>query len=105
MGKPTFEVGGREFPKVSWWNMKGMRGTYLTLWAALITSATNGRWTTLPSHLYTTLLISLSICLGYDGSLINGLQAMDEWKESQFSSALGPVAQWTAVTEIAYQSN
>lgn len=42
MGKDTFELGGREWPKVTWWNMKGMRFVYLTLWAAMITSATNG---------------------------------------------------------------
>lgn len=56
-GPDTFELGGRQWPRVTWWNMKGMRGTYMTLWAALITSATNG----------------------YDGSLMNGLEAMDSW--------------------------
>jgi hypothetical protein len=42
MGKDTFELGGQEWPKVTWWRMKGMRFVYLTLWAAMITSATNG---------------------------------------------------------------
>lgn len=42
MGKDTFTLGGREWPKVTWWKMKGMRFVYLTLWAAMITSATNG---------------------------------------------------------------
>ncbi|KAL2867824.1 hexose transporter protein [Aspergillus lucknowensis] len=60
MGKDTFTLAGREWPKVTWWKMKGMRFVYLTLWAALITSATNG----------------------YDGSLMNGLQALDDWKAS-----------------------
>lgn len=44
MGKDTFELGGQEWPKVTWWKMKGMRFVYLTLWAAMITSATNGRY-------------------------------------------------------------
>lgn len=43
MGKDTFELAGREWPKVTWWKMKGMRFVYLTLWAAMITSATNGK--------------------------------------------------------------
>ncbi|CEO58925.1 Putative Hexose transporter protein [Penicillium brasilianum] len=60
MGKDTFTLGGREWPRVTWWKMKGMRFVYLTLWAAMITSATNG----------------------YDGSLMNGLEAMDSWNES-----------------------
>ena len=42
MGKDTFTLAGREWPKVTWWKMKGMRFVYLTLWAAMITSATNG---------------------------------------------------------------
>ncbi|KAL4783607.1 general substrate transporter [Aspergillus varians] len=60
MGKDTFTLAGREWPKVTWWKMKGMRFVYLTLWAAMITSATNG----------------------YDGSLMNGLEALDSWNES-----------------------
>ena len=42
MGKDTFTLAGQEWPKVTWWKMKGMRFVYLTLWAAMITSATNG---------------------------------------------------------------
>ncbi|KAL3476695.1 general substrate transporter [Aspergillus californicus] len=60
MGKDTFTLAGREWPKVTWWKMKGMRFVYFTLWAAMITSATNG----------------------YDGSLMNGLQALEDWKET-----------------------
>ncbi|KAJ5261419.1 hypothetical protein N7478_012014 [Penicillium angulare] len=60
MGKDTFELGGQEWPKVTWWKMKGMRFVYLTLWAAMITSATNG----------------------YDGSLMNGLESIESWNES-----------------------
>ncbi|KAJ6115175.1 hexose transporter protein [Penicillium sp. IBT 16267x] len=60
MGKDTFELAGQQWPKVTWYKMKGMRFVYLTLWAAMITSATNG----------------------YDGSLMNGLEAMESWNES-----------------------
>ncbi|CBF80355.1 hypothetical protein AN8347.2 [Aspergillus nidulans FGSC A4] len=60
MGKDTFTLAGREWPKVNWWKMKGMRSVYLTLGAAMVTSATNG----------------------YDGSLMNGLEALDDWKRS-----------------------
>ncbi|GLI73944.1 hypothetical protein PoHVEF18_002176 [Penicillium ochrochloron] len=60
MGKDTFTLAGREWPRVTWWKMKGMRTVYLTLWAAMITSATNG----------------------YDGSLMNGLEAMPSWNDS-----------------------
>lgn len=42
MGKETFELGGREWPRVTWWQMRGMRSVYITIWAAVITSATNG---------------------------------------------------------------
>ncbi|OAA61799.1 hexose transporter protein [Niveomyces insectorum RCEF 264] len=59
MGKNTFELAGREWPKVQWWRMKNMRVLYVTLWAAMLTSATNG----------------------YDGSLMNGLEAIQAWSD------------------------
>jgi hypothetical protein len=59
--KSTFEVGGREFPRVTWYKEPGMRGLYIALMFAVLTSATNG----------------------YDGSMMNGLQALDEWKECE----------------------
>jgi hypothetical protein len=43
MGKNTFTLAGREWPKVTWWRMKGMRSIYVFLWAAMLTSATNGK--------------------------------------------------------------
>ncbi|TVY73599.1 Lactose permease [Lachnellula suecica] len=58
--KNTFEVGGREFPRITWYKEPGMRGLYIALMFAVLTSATNG----------------------YDGSMMNGLQALDEWKLS-----------------------
>lgn len=63
--KNTFEVGGREFPRVTWYKDSGMRSLYIALMFAVLTSATNG----------------------YDGSMMNGLQALDEWKACQDSSS------------------
>ncbi|KAK4214672.1 hexose transporter protein [Rhypophila decipiens] len=60
MGKETFELAGRDWPKVTWWKQRNMRTLYLTLWAALLTSATNG----------------------YDGSLMNGLESITAWNEN-----------------------
>jgi hypothetical protein len=57
--KPTFEIGGREFPRVSWWKVPGMRGLYIRLMFAVLTSATNG----------------------YDGSMMNNLQSLPQWKD------------------------
>ena len=57
MGKTTFQLAGREWPKVKWWQMNNMRMLYFTLWAAMLTSATNG----------------------YDGSLMNGLESIQAW--------------------------
>lgn len=57
--KKTFELGGQEFPRVTWYKDSGMRKLYIALMFAVLTSATNG----------------------YDGSMMNGLQALDEWKK------------------------
>ncbi|KAL1866872.1 hypothetical protein Daus18300_006575 [Diaporthe australafricana] len=59
MGKSTFTLAGREWQKITWWKTPYMRSLYLFLWAAMLTSATNG----------------------YDGSLINGLQSMSQWQD------------------------
>ncbi len=61
MGTATFVLAGREWPNVKWWRMKNMRVLYLTLWAAMLTSATNG----------------------YDGSLMNGLEAIKAWNDGR----------------------
>ena len=60
--KTTFEVGGRDFPKISWWKDPNLRTLYICLMFVVLTSATNG----------------------YDGSLMNGLQAMPSWKRSMY---------------------
>ncbi|KFY23258.1 hypothetical protein V493_05976 [Pseudogymnoascus sp. VKM F-4281 (FW-2241)] len=56
--KATFKVAGRDFPRITWWKEPGMRSMYICLGFVVLTSATNG----------------------YDGSLMNGLQAMESWK-------------------------
>ncbi|PNS18955.1 High-affinity glucose transporter [Sphaceloma murrayae] len=57
--KGTFRLAGREFPRVTWYKDPGMRRNYIVLMFVVLTSATNG----------------------YDGSMVNGLQALDPWKE------------------------
>ena len=61
--KSTFEVGGQEFSRISWWKEPGIRGLYVCLMFAVLTSATNG----------------------YDGSMMNGLQALPQWVDCEFS--------------------
>lgn len=60
VSKPTFELGGTEFPRITWYKTKGVRGLYVALMFAVLTSATNG----------------------YDGSMMNGLQALPQWVSS-----------------------
>lgn len=81
MGKDTFELAGREWPKVKWWKMKGMRFVYLTLWAAMITSATNGKDS---GSCYSKKITKGTVLSGYDGSLMNGLEAMASWNECKY---------------------
>ncbi|RFU25482.1 hypothetical protein B7463_g10852, partial [Scytalidium lignicola] len=57
--KATFELAGKEFPKVTWYKQKGMRGLYVCLMFVVLTSATNG----------------------YDGSMMNGLQSLPQWRD------------------------
>ncbi|MCJ1385226.1 hypothetical protein MMC17_008347 [Xylographa soralifera] len=57
--KTTFELAGREFPRVTWYTNPGMRKTYICLMFVVLTSATNG----------------------YDGSMVNGLQTLDAWQD------------------------
>jgi len=60
--KATFELAGQEFPRVTWYKQKGMRGLYVCLLFVVLTSATNG----------------------YDGSMMNGLQSLTQWEDCQF---------------------
>ncbi|KKK16915.1 hexose transporter protein [Aspergillus rambellii] len=59
MGSDTFELAGRQFPRVTWYKNPGMRRTYICLMFVVLTSATNG----------------------YDGSMMNGLQTLEPWQE------------------------
>lgn len=56
--KGHFRLAGREFPKVNWLTDPGLRKTYICLCFVVLTSATNG----------------------YDGSMMNGLQALSVWR-------------------------
>ncbi|MCJ1308864.1 hypothetical protein MMC25_002519 [Agyrium rufum] len=57
--KGTFQLAGREFPAVTWYTNPGLRRTYIFLLFVVLTSATNG----------------------YDGSMVNGLQALTPWQD------------------------
>ncbi|KAJ5812454.1 hexose transporter protein [Penicillium riverlandense] len=51
-------LGGREFPKVTWWKRKNLRNLYLLLLIPLV-----GSWAE-----------------GYDGSMMNALQTSTQWQ-------------------------
>ena len=68
--RETFELAGIEFPRISWWKQKGMRQLYICLVFVVLTSATNG----------------------YDGSMMNGLQALPEWIKCELG---GPICRLT----------
>jgi len=57
--KATFELARKEFPRVTWYKQKGMRGVYVRLFFVVLTSATSG----------------------YDGSMMNGLQILPQWEK------------------------
>lgn len=61
--KTTFELAGQEFPRITWYKQKGMRGLYVCLLFVVLTSATNG----------------------YDGSMMNGLQSLPQWESCKHS--------------------
>ena len=63
----TFTLAGREFPRVTWWREPGMRSLYIWLLFAVLTSATNG----------------------FDGSMMNGLQSLTQWKTCKFPNKDG----------------
>jgi len=59
-------IGGRSFPEVTWYKEPGLRKLYGLLMTVILVSATNG----------------------FDGSMMNGLQAVDNWdKYCEFISA------------------
>lgn len=57
--KGTFRYVEREFAEVTWWKDPGLRKTYIILMFVVLTSASNG----------------------FDGSMVNGLQALEPWRE------------------------
>lgn len=34
--KPTFDLGGRQFPRLTWWREPGMRGLYIRLFFVIL---------------------------------------------------------------------
>ena len=62
-----FRVAGKEFPNISWWTKKNLRTTYFLLTLAILTSATNG----------------------YDGSMVNGLLSLNQFKDCKFRNLRG----------------
>lgn len=52
-------IGGRSFPEVTWYKEPGLRKLYGLLMTVILVSATNG----------------------FDGSMMNGLQAVDNWEK------------------------
>jgi hypothetical protein len=57
-------LGGREFPVVTWYKDPGLRKLYFLLSTVIMVSATNG----------------------FDGSMMNGLQTVDNWKNCMQST-------------------
>lgn len=57
-----FRIAGKEFPEITWWKQKNLRNCYLLLLLAILTSATNG----------------------YDGSMVNGLLSLRQFKDCKF---------------------
>ncbi|TVY15188.1 Lactose permease [Lachnellula arida] len=90
--KKTFELAGKQFPRVTWYKQKGMRGMYVCLLFVVLTSATNG----------------------YDSSMMNGLQTLVQWRDyynSPSPSQLGllnciwAVGQLVALPAVAYTAD
>lgn len=82
--KATFEVGGKEFPRITWYKEPGIRGLYVLLMLAVLTSATNGKLVIFESSLVSLEPVQellLIFTAGYDGSMMNGLQSLGEWKD------------------------
>lgn len=63
---PTANVlGGRSFPFVVWYTDPGLRKLYALLGTVILVSATNG----------------------FDGSMMNGLQTVDNWRECLYPTS------------------
>ncbi|TAQ83433.1 hypothetical protein B7494_g8240 [Chlorociboria aeruginascens] len=80
--KATFELAGKEFPRVTWYKQKGMRGLYFCLMFIVLTSATNG----------------------YDGSMMNGLQSLKQW-ETCLLNCIMSVGSLVALPVVPYTAD
>jgi hypothetical protein len=69
--KPTFELAGKQFPRVTWYKEPRLRRLYITLMFAVLTSATN-----------VCNKISLCMCpwCSWNINLLTGIRWLyDEW--------------------------
>lgn len=64
--KGTFRYAEREFAAVTWYKDPGLRKTYIILLFVVMTSASNG----------------------FDGSMVNGLQALKPWRDRKAHAIL-----------------
>lgn len=54
-----FKIAGREFPNITWYKRRNLRTLYFCMCFVILTSATNG----------------------YDGSMVNGLLTLNQFKD------------------------
>ncbi|KAF4625111.1 hypothetical protein G7Y89_g13055 [Cudoniella acicularis] len=57
--KGTFQLAGREFPRITWWKDPNLRILYFYILALIVTNTANG----------------------FDGSMMNGLQSLTYWQD------------------------
>jgi MFS family permease len=74
-------LGGREFPAVSWFTDPGLRKLYFLLATVIMVSATNG----------------------FDGSMMNGLQTVDNWENCLFPSHLSQRSMGILTNQIDFK--
>lgn len=60
-----FRVAGKTFPNIAWYKRSNLRTLYFLMCFVILTSATNG----------------------YDGSMVNGLLSLEQFKECKYSLA------------------
>jgi len=70
-------IGGKEFPQVTWYKDAGLRKLYMLLATVIMVSATNG----------------------FDGSMMNGLQAVDNW-ENYFKPSASTLGLLNAIMSV-----
>jgi hypothetical protein len=61
-----FRVAGKQFPNITWYKRKNLRSLYFLMFFVILTSATNG----------------------YDGSMVNGLLSLEQFKGCTFFATI-----------------